>query len=734
MHEPSAQHPLQRTSGLLLVALLLAMAPIWLVACGKGARGLGTPPGIAAQVALQQVSSCEALTKTVQDAAVLQMRAQLEQEKNGYGVGYAGGPGGGAGTPLAAGGAPANYTTTNTQVAGVDEADFVKNDGTRIFVLSGQTLYAAQSWPPESLALASKTTIEGWPGEMFLEGDQVVVFSSIWTVPQGGGGGPDGGGGRGGPGGGIGAGGGGSLVPCRVDGGGCFFGWGTTKITVLDVADLHSPKVVSELYLPGFSTGARRVGGSVRLVLSDVVRWPEALKWWPQDPALYQDKNKLSAAIDALENSNEAILRATPSQAFFPNGKRKTPDGNLIDVGYRCTDFYASTAPERLGLVTIATLDLAHLEAGVSRSSIIGEAGVLYATAEHLYLASRHWWWFPSAGQRDYTYLHEFDLTDPASARYLASGGVEGTVGDQFAMDEKDGYLRVATTSVTYSEDPTNQGWIHATPSTRLTVLAPRPVLSGGTVTGSELALVGEVFPLEEGERLLATRFTGDSAFAVTFRNFDPLITLDLTDPAHPKKVAELTLPGFSTYLQPIDAGHLLAIGEDLPLDPGGHPYWSKSSLELSLFDVSDLAHPKRTSQALVGTAWAYSEALWDHHAFNWYRPDPAKPGLLAIPFSDFIQPAPDQHWYDGFVSDVRLFSVDQATGIAPVGALSVGDVFVQEGKGDFSYWYRPWVRRSVLSTDQAGNTFVYAVSDAGVRVAALNKLGTPLATALFPR
>jgi hypothetical protein len=186
--------------------------------------------------------------------------------------------------------------------------------------------------------------------------------------------------------------------------------------------------------------------------------------------------------------------------------------------------------------------------------------------------------------------------------------------------------------------------------------------------------------------------------------------------------------------LQPIDDDHLLAIGEELPLDSSGHADWSKRSVQLSLFDVSDLSAPKRTAQALVGTAWAYSEALWDHHAFNWYRPDPAKPGLLAIPFSDWIVPTGSQSWYDGFVSDVRVFSVDPAGTIAPAGSLGMSDVYVRYGSGNWTWWYRPWVRRSVMATDQSGNTFVYAVSDAGLRSAALNGLDKPLATALFAR
>jgi Beta propeller domain len=686
-----------------------------LAACGKSLPT--APAGIQRSVALTRAASCDSLGQEVKDTAVRQMRSQMDAWKRGPEFVPGGVAASGSGTPQAPG-APASYSTTNTQVAGVDEADFVKNDGTRIFALSGRMLFSATSWPPQNLAVAGKLQIEGWPGAMFLEGNQVVVFSSVWIVPAGGGMGP----GSAGPGGGV------AALPCPLNG--CYWGWATTKITVVDVSDLVAPKVASELYLPGYSTGARRVGSSVRLVLSDGVRWPEAIRWWPSDPALYEHPDMLAAAIGALEDANEAIIRATPLQSWFPAGQRKLPDGTLIDVGYDCGDFYVSNAPEGLGLVTIATVDLAHLDAGVSRASILGEAGVLYATASHLYTLSPHWWWWPMAGQQDWTYVHEFDISDPATASYIGSGGVAGHAADQFAMDEKDGYLRIATSTVDYVEGPppAAPGALNLDVSSRLSVLALQPTPAGGTT----LALVGEIAPLQAGERLMATRFTGDRGYAVTYRYVDPLITLDLRDPVHPKKVAELTLPGFSTYLQPIDADHLLAIGVDQPLDSSGHPVWNQRSIALSVFDVSDLAHPARTAQALIGSVSAYSEALWDHHAFNWYRPDASKPGILAIPFSDWITPAPAP-WWTGFVSDVRVFSVDAVKGIAPLGSLGMSDVYIQQGSGDWKWWYAPWVRRSVMATDQAGNTFVYAVSDAGLRVAPLLHLESPLATALFP-
>src|SRR5207237_1947054 len=131
--------------------------------------------------------------------------------------------------------------------------------------------------------------------------------------------------------------------------------------------------------------GARRVGSSVRLVLGDQVRWPEAIRWWlPYDPSLDQHPDELAAAIVALEDANEAVIRATPLESWFPKGERKLPDGTLIDVGYRCTDFYLPNTPERLGLVTIATLDLSNPQAGHPRARSFAGPGGLHATAKRL--------------------------------------------------------------------------------------------------------------------------------------------------------------------------------------------------------------------------------------------------------------------------------------------------------------------------------------------------------------
>jgi hypothetical protein len=142
--------------------------------------------------------------------------------------------------------------------------------------------------------------------------------------------------------------------------------------------------------------------------------------------------------------------------------------------------------------------------------------------------------------------------------------------------------------------------------------------------------------------------------------------------------------------------------------------------VKVQLYDVSDLATPRASPPVLVGEGWSYSDALWDPKAFTWF----AAKGLLAIPFADYGSYT--------FVSDLRLFRVDPVAGITPAGRLSMADVFTTQSGPGWSYSWSPYVRRGILAEDLAGGTFVYAISDAGVRSADLSKLSDPLATVLF--
>ncbi|MBK8480589.1 MAG: beta-propeller domain-containing protein [Proteobacteria bacterium] len=780
--------------------LLLALA----VGCSDADRPIvddvDNPPPVQASFALRAFGSCEQLEQHIEDAAVKQMELTVDGSGSYAMRGVAFDTTVAMGAPAAAESGnnsgskaadPTSSTATNNQVAGVDEPDFVKNDGKRIFMLSGGKLHALKSWPPQDLARQGELEIEGRPTEMALHGDKnlIVVFSTVDQANETRQGASD------------------ALVapsvglrmPCFEDAvGGAAFRCGfvptATKLSIVDVSDLSKLRLVREIYLPGNYAYARSVGASVRVVLRDDVRWPDGVEFYPnvdypaypqvgcgadptgattgdrvassggatpegtfvasKDPgsapahdagvaptpgdagaaptdgmsyeacskqqeelqqatqAEYEQRLKVARA--ALKVRNAKLIRAQTLAGWLPTGKARLADGAVVDLAYDCRDFSAADVSVRLGLASVITLNLDRPDA-ISRTSVVGEVDQIYASAESLYLASQHWWWTAKVGQRNHTYFHKFDIRDGNSARYVASGGVDGYVLNQFSMDEHEGFLRVATTVNENQQDP-DQPWRTVT-TNRVSVLG---------VDAGLLKVVGVTEDLAKGETIQSARFFGKRGFVVTFRQVDPLFALDLSQPTRPRVVGELKVPGFSSYIHPLGDDHLLTIGTYLPESGQG-----ERRVQLAIFDVSDPAHPQQTFLQLVGSPNANSAAQWDHKAFNFF---PEK-GLLAVPYTDYrswVGPADAESYWPGFVSELRVYQVDKDKGFTPRGAVSMSDVYARQGRYDWQWWYSPEVRRSVMASDDA-NEFVYAITDAGVRVATLGALATPLATAVLP-
>jgi hypothetical protein len=238
---------------------------------------------------------------------------------------------------------------------------------------------------------------------------------------------------------------------------------------------------------------------------------------------------------------------------------------------------------------------------------------------------------------------------------------------------------------------------------------------------GQRFEVVGETPAFGAGERLFGARFMGDRGYVITAEQIDPLFAFDLSDPAHPAVMGEVVMPGFLSYLHPVDATHLLGLGQQVV----GTGADRTTQVKLTLLDVGDLLHPVELDTVLVGEGWAWSESIWDPKAFTWL----ASRSLAAIPVAGYDATSK-------FTSDLRLFKIDLAPGaaapIAAAGRLSMGDVYQDAAGAPFGWWWSPYVRRSVLASD-AGGDFVYAITDAGIRSADVAALPAFLATIRFP-
>ncbi|NUR94594.1 MAG: benzoate transporter, partial [Kribbellaceae bacterium] len=147
------------------------------------------------------------------------------------------------------------------------------------------------------------------------------------------------------------------------------------------------------------------------------------------------------------------------------------------------------------------------------------------------------------------------------------------------------------------------------------------------------LRIAGSLGGLGKGEQIFAVRFLGTDGYVVTFRRTDPLFTIDLRDPAHPVVAGELKVPGYSSYLHPVDGGRLLGIGQDAS-DKG-----VVQGTQISLFDVADPAKPARLAQLTLGFGW--SDAEYDPHAFL-YWPEAHLLVIPAMTYSKEGEPGPD--------------------------------------------------------------------------------------------
>ncbi len=323
------------------------------------------------------------------------------------------------------------------------------------------------------------------------------------------------------------------------------------------------------------------------------------------DEYLAETKQKL---IDAL--NEESLDDWMPKVMDIKDGETTTK--SLAD----CGSFYKPTIQLGLNTVSVIAIDLANPAGNPNVATTLGQVGTIYASKDALYAAHYvfDYWYYNDEEDKspaEYTMIHKFEYAD-AAPKYAASGKIDGRILNQFSMDEHDGHLRVATTinDWTTDEGSTNNVYVMETANNTM------------QVTGSVTGLAG-------GERIYSARFIGDRGYVVTFKQIDPLFTLDLSNPAAPAVGGELKIPGFSTYIHPLGSDHLLTIGRDV-LDNGD---WQQvDGIQVQIFDVADITTPTLAHKATFGGGGTSSEALYDHKAFSFF----ADKGLLAIPYNSY--------------------------------------------------------------------------------------------------
>ncbi len=463
-------------------------------------------------------------------------------------------------------GGEGGFSGTNNQEVGVDEPDLVKTDGERLVIANGshiRVLTVGEGAPELERTITLQENV--WANELFLTGDRILVMSNGWTQE--------------------------SLVSSDFLPNG-------TNITQLTEIDITTGDVLNTLEFEGSYLSARDVDGTARIVLS--------AQTGNSFPFVFPSND---AARDSAEKANQDIIANSTIDQWLPNYRVTDGNGQVVESGpiVDCDRMHLPSGFSGFGTVAVLTIDLNEGLVVNDSLAVLTDGQTIYASPDTLAVASNRWpEWDPETGNAieddstNVTSVHTFDITDSNETTYSASGAVRGFVLNQFSMSAHEGLLRIATTDT----PPWNNGEQEDSESF-VTVLGEE---------GGVLETIGQVGGLGEGEQIFSVRFIEDTAYVVTFRQVDPLYTVDLSDPATPTVLGELKIPGFSTYLHPVGEGRLLGIGQDA--DETGF----QTGAQISSFDVADLADPTRTDQLGLGEN-SYSGIDWDKKAFTWWAP-----------------------------------------------------------------------------------------------------------------
>ena len=330
-------------------------------------------------------------------------------------------------------------------------------------------------------------------------------------------------------------------------------------------------------------------------------------------------------------------------------------NGTEVTLPYEDILYVEGTQPNNF--TTFYGINLATNE--VSTEVILGEGGYnLYVSTENIYLTGTKWNWndallleMEEAADNDEEYVPEedpYEITtsiiriaiDDAIVSFGASGDVPGVALDQFAMDEKDGYVRIVTTGFNWWWWGTEQDDIN----NRLMVL------------DLDLEIISTLEHLgKPGESVQSTRFVGDYAYVVTFLRTDPFYVIDLSDPTNPTKLSELEIPGFSDYLQPINEDFILGIGY-------GDNEGGTQGLKISLYDVSDKTNAVVASELI----YPYSEGsyMWTSTVYN--HKDllvSLDKGIIALPYTENTYDSDDNDYRWSYTTGVLVLNLDLEDG-----------------------------------------------------------------------
>lgn len=331
-------------------------------------------------------------------------------------------------------------------------------------------------------------------------------------------------------------------------------------VRVYDLDNINSPKLSREITIDGDYQNARMIEDNVYLI-SNYYQNLYGIDQLKDDEILPRYNDSIQKGINYIDATDIAYFKDTESYSF------------TLIAGFNLNS-----------------------NSKVNVETLFGAGTEIYVSENNLYLVASNGYWRASEST-----IYKFKLED-SKVFSVTSAKVKGYVGNQFAIDEYEGNLRVATTSY---EDEYTGLWFYKdyspSYSTHLTIF------------NKDLEKIGEIENLIKDEEIYAVRFIGKVGYIVTFQEVDPLWVIDLSDPTNPQVKGELEIPGYSSYLHPYDENHIIGIGYNVK--DNGYGGVANDTLKISMFDVSDVSNPKEIFNNTFNVKNASSSIIYEHKA-----------------------------------------------------------------------------------------------------------------------
>ncbi len=506
-----------------------------------------------------------------------------------------------------------DYSTTNVQVAGVDEADIIKTDGNYVYLLDYNDLYIISAKPFELASVITKITFKSRPQEFYISGDRLVVFGQDTNIYN-------------------------DKTYQSFKRRSSYI-----YLKIFDISDPKNPKQIKDLNLEGNYSNSRLVGDYLYFVTTNYQSYVAGEPVLPRvfdSGQLLPEKCSLSAkcytpdvfyfdipydsfnftSVMALNIKN--VSESLSGDVYLLSGNQNmyvSPNNIYITYTEYLNEYeikrdliidlikskLSSSSQEKITKIEAAdTFILSDREKKEKIYSLIQNyLSNLNSTEQNTINKEIEEALKKTLSEKlkdmEKTAIHKISFNG-SKLEYKNSGSVSGYVLNQFAMDEKDGYFRIATTRSRSWSDYLDE--------------KSQESYSNVFVLNDNMETVGVLENLAPGERIYSVRFMGNRAYLVTYKQVDPLFAIDLTNPKNPKVLGELKIPGYSNYLHPYSENILIGFGRDTELNSSGASV--NKGLKISLFDVENPNAPKELDTFITGDRFSDSIALYDHKAF----------------------------------------------------------------------------------------------------------------------